>query len=45
MTNDRLWPRPYVDALAVAGIVVDAGGTVSPTKARVACTWPTPLPD
>ena len=26
MTNDRLWPRPYVDALAVAGIVVDAGG-------------------
>lgn len=26
MTNDRLWPRPYVDALAVAGILVDAGG-------------------
>jgi fumarate reductase flavoprotein subunit len=26
MTNDRLWPRPYVDALAVAGILVDAEG-------------------
>lgn len=25
-TNDKLWPRPYVDALAVAGIVVDATG-------------------
>jgi fumarate reductase flavoprotein subunit len=26
MTNDRLWPRPYVDALAVAGIVVGPDG-------------------
>lgn len=26
MKNDRLWPRPYVDALAVAGILVDAEG-------------------
>ena len=26
MTNDRLWPRPYLDSLAVAGILVDAGG-------------------
>jgi fumarate reductase flavoprotein subunit len=27
MTNAKLWPRPYVDALAVAGIVVDGSGT------------------
>jgi fumarate reductase flavoprotein subunit len=26
MTNTRLWPRPYVDALAVAGILVDGAG-------------------
>src|SRR6202008_4790030 len=26
MTNERLWPRPYVDALAVAGILVDGAG-------------------
>lgn len=26
MTNDRLWPRPYLDSLAVAGILVDAAG-------------------
>lgn len=26
MKNNRLWPRPYVDALAVAGILVDAAG-------------------
>jgi fumarate reductase flavoprotein subunit len=26
MTNDRLWPRPYVDALAVAGLVIGADG-------------------
>lgn len=26
MHNDKLWPRPYVDALAVAGILVDAEG-------------------
>ena len=26
MTNDRLWPRPYLDALAVAGIIVDGSG-------------------
>jgi fumarate reductase flavoprotein subunit len=26
MSNSKLWPRPYVDALAVAGILVDAGG-------------------
>lgn len=26
MSNDRLWPKPYLDALAVAGILVDAGG-------------------
>lgn len=26
MTNDRLWPRPYVDPLAAAGILVDAEG-------------------
>ena len=26
MTNDRLWPRPYLDALAVSGIVVDRTG-------------------
>lgn len=25
-TNDKLWPRPYVDALAVAAIVVDGTG-------------------
>lgn len=26
MHSDRLWPRPYMDALAVSGIVVDAEG-------------------
>jgi len=26
MNNNKLWPRPYVDALAVAGILVDAAG-------------------
>ena len=26
MSNNKLWPRPYVDALAVAGILVDAQG-------------------
>jgi fumarate reductase flavoprotein subunit len=26
MTNDRLWPRPYLDSLVVAGILVDAEG-------------------
>ena len=26
MTNDALWPRPYVDALAVAGIAVGPDG-------------------
>ena len=26
MTNDRLWPRPYLDSLAVAGVLVDAEG-------------------
>jgi fumarate reductase flavoprotein subunit len=26
MTNDRLWPYPYLDSLATAGIVVDAQG-------------------
>lgn len=26
MTNPRLWPRPYLDALAVAGIVVGPDG-------------------
>ena len=26
MTNDRLWPRPYVDALAAAAIMVDGEG-------------------
>lgn len=26
MRNDKLWPRPYVDSLVVAGILVDAGG-------------------
>jgi fumarate reductase flavoprotein subunit len=25
-TNDKLWPRPYLDALAVAGILVDGTG-------------------
>jgi fumarate reductase flavoprotein subunit len=25
-TNDRLWPYPYLDALATVGIVVDANG-------------------
>jgi fumarate reductase flavoprotein subunit len=26
MTNDKLWPYPYLDSLATAGIVVDAKG-------------------
>jgi len=26
MNTDRLWPRPYADELAVAGIVIDADG-------------------
>ena len=26
MTNDRLWPYPYLDSLATAGIVVDGKG-------------------
>ncbi len=26
MSNDRLWPRPYVDPLAAAGILLDAEG-------------------
>jgi len=26
MHNDRLWPRPYVDALVVAGLLVDGAG-------------------
>ena len=26
MSNNRLWPRPYLDSLAVAGILVDAEG-------------------
>ena len=26
MQTDRLWPRPYADEIAAAGIVVDAGG-------------------
>jgi len=26
MRTDRLWPRPYADEIAAAGIVIDAGG-------------------
>jgi len=26
MNNDKLWPRPYVDALVVAGLIVNAEG-------------------
>src|SRR6202040_2185552 len=26
MNSDRLWPRPYVDEIAAAGIVIDADG-------------------
>jgi fumarate reductase flavoprotein subunit len=26
MSSTRLWPRPYVDEIAAAGIVIDAGG-------------------
>ena len=26
MKSDRLWPRPYADEIAAAGIVIDADG-------------------
>jgi fumarate reductase flavoprotein subunit len=45
MTNDALWPRPYVDALAVAGIASDRTGGASRTRAKAACLSPTPSRD